>query len=175
MAPSRAEGSTTAGVPLAPRRRSVLTRGIATAALATFVLAGATGLFGERTAVVRAVDAEGRSLAVTFAPVARGGLDVPWRVELEDPRGLPDQVVLAVDPTYFEIFESQRFFPEPAQEARDGDTWQLTFDTTGATSLVVSYDAYVQPRFTGGRRGAVAVVDESRPPLAVHFRTALMP
>ena len=175
MAPSRAEGSTTAGVPLAPRRRSVVVRGIATAALAAFVLAGATGLFGERVAVVRADDGEGRSLAVTYAPVVRGGLDVPWRVELEDPRGLPDEVVLAVDPAYFQMFESQRFYPEPAEEARDGETWQLTFDTTGGTSLVVEFDAYVQPRFTGGRTGSVTVVDDSRPQLAVHFSTALMP
>lgn len=150
-------------------------RATATALLAVFVLLALAGLFGERTSVARADDGAGRSLQVTYAPVARGGLDVPWRVEVHDPAGLPAQLDLAIDPDYFAMFESQRFFPEPESESRDAEHWLMTFDTGGATSFVVEYDAYIQPRFDGGRAGSVEVVDPERDPLVVRFRTALMP
>lgn len=175
MEPSRAEGPTTAGLARAPRRTTVVLRGTATALLAAFVLLAAAGLFGERTSVARAVDSAGRTLEVTYAPISRGGLDTPWRVEVTDPAGLPAKLDLAVDPHYFTMFETQRFFPEPESEQRDAERWLMTFATGGATSFVVEYDAYIQPRFDGGRAGSVEVVDPGREPLVVHFRTALMP
>ena len=171
---SRADSSTTASVAHAPRRSAVVARTITTSLLAVVVLLGAFGLLGERSSVVSASDGE-RELSLTYPPVARSGMNVPWRIELLDPTGLPSQVELEIDAAYLELFEHQRFYPEPAEEHRVGDTLVMTFDTGGETSLVVSHDAYVQPRYSAARSGSVALVDPDRTPLTVRFRTVVLP
>lgn len=174
MVPSRAEGSTTAGIRAGPRKVALVARGVTTALLAGFVLAGLLGLLGDRSRVASAHDGPA-SLSVKFAPLARGGTNVPWQVELHDPRGLPPQVDLVLDARYFEIFEHQRFYPEPAAERRDGDNLVMTFDTGQATSLVVAHDSYVQPRYSFERLGSVALLTDGVPTLTVPFRTVVLP
>jgi len=174
VAPSRAEDSTTAGIAHATPRRSVVVRGTVTALLAVFVVVGLLGLLGDRTAVVRADDG-GRELAVTYAPVARNGTGVVWRIELSDPTGLPPEVQLAIDSRYLQIFDHQRFYPEPTEETRDGDTLLLTFTTEGQHSLVLEHDAYVAPRYSAARNGSVSLMEAGHRTLTVGFRTVLVP
>lgn len=174
MALSRAEDSTTAGIAHGSSRRSIVLRSTATAALAAFLLVGLLGFLGDRTAVVGAHDGL-RSLSVTYAPVARNGTGVPWLVKLSDPAGLPREVQLALDARYFELFEHQRFYPEPAEETRDGDTLLLTFATEGQTTFVLEHDAYLAPRYTASRPGSVSLVQDGEQTLTVSFRTVLVP
>lgn len=138
------------------------------------VLVGALGLLGERSSVVSASDGA-LELSLTYPPVVRSGMDVPWQIEVRDPAGLPSQIDLEIDAAYLELFEHQRFYPEPAEEHRAGDVLVMTFDTGGEPSLVVTHDAYVQPRYSAARSGSVTVVGPDHPPLSVQFRTVVLP
>lgn len=146
------------------------------AALALVVLAGVTGLLGARSVTSQAEGA-GWDLRLTHAAVARAGLDVPWEVRVTRAGGLPSQVTLAVTGSYLDIYETQGFTPEPAETARDGDTLFLTFDSPPAgDTLVVAYDAYIQPSSQRGADGTLAVLDaDDRPVVDLEFRTVLLP
>lgn len=140
------------------------------------VLAGLCGLLGARSAT-SSTRGGAWELALTHAATARAGLDVPWQVTARHAGGLPDQVTLAVTGSYFDVFETQGFTPEPAESSRDGETLFLTFDTPpSGDTLVVAYDAYIQPSSQVGAGGTVAVLDaDDRPLASLAFNTALLP
>ena len=142
--------------------------------LLLFVLAGLLGLLGVRTGTARS-EIAGWSVAVEHAAVARSGLDVPWQVTVTHPGGFGDELTLAVTGDYFEIFESQGFDPEPADETRDGGTLYLTFQAPPGDTFVLAYDAYVQPSAQLGRDGSVAVLVDGERVAATDFRTRLLP
>ncbi|WP_299445947.1 hypothetical protein [uncultured Phycicoccus sp.] len=144
------------------------------ALLVAFVLAGTTGLLGVRTTTISAAE-DGWEISVEHATIARAGLDVPWTVTLTHDAGFDGDVTLAVTGDYFDIYESQGFNPEPSDETRDGDTRFLTFSPPAGRTLVVSYDAYIQPSAQLGRSGTVAVVVDGRRLAPVGFRTVLLP
>ncbi|MDQ2624526.1 MAG: hypothetical protein M3Y20_05135 [Actinomycetota bacterium] len=170
----QADEPTTATVAEAPRRSAIVARAVTTSLLALFVLAGLFGLLGERSSLVSAADGS-RELALTYPAVVRAGMNAPWQIELRDPAGLPQQVDLEIDASYFDLYEHQRFYPEPAEESRHGDIHVMTFDTGGETSLVITHDAYVQPRYSASRSGSITYATPGQPSLAVQFRTVVLP
>ena len=82
---------------------------------------------------------------------------------------------LAVTADYFDIYETQGFFPEPDSQTRDGRTLYLTFTAPPGDTLVVSYDAYIQPSSQVGRDGTLAVREDGRDVASVDFATWLAP
>jgi hypothetical protein len=156
-------------------RVSVWTRRAVLSLLLVFVLAGAASLLGVRT-TERSASESGWKLAVKHAAVARAGLDVPWQVTVTHAGGFHGTVQLAVTGRYFDIFETQGFHPEPSDESRDGDTLYLSFKPPDSgDTMVVAYDAYIQPASQAGRRGSVSVVDGGQRVATVDFRTRLLP
>lgn len=149
-------------------RRGVL------ALVTALVLAGAGGFLGVRTAV-RSTSAGGWELSLRYASTARAGLDVPWEVTVRRPGGLPDEVVLAVTGSYLDIYESQGFSPEPTDATRDGRLLYLTFAAPPGDTLVVAYDAYIQPSSQTGRDGTLSVIEDGAPVATVEFSTRLLP
>ena len=118
---------------------------------------------------------DGWSLSLEYAAIARAGLDVPWAVTVTRDAGFDGDVTLAVTGDYFDIYETQGFNPEPSDETRDGTTRFLTFAAPAGTTLVVSYDAYIQPSAQLGRSGTVSIVEDGRHLAPVTFRTVLLP
>ena len=155
-------------------RVAIWTRRAFLLALLCFVLAGVAGLLGVRTTTSEASEA-GWTLSLRHAAVARPGLDVPWEVTVTREGGFDDDVVLAVTGDYFDIFETQGFNPEPSDDTRDRTTRYLTFTKPPGDTLVVSYDAYIQPASQIGRSGTLSVVDGGKRVASVDFRTFLMP
>ena len=102
--------------------------------LLVVVLAGVTGRLGVRTATASA-DSADYDLDVTYAAVARAGLDVPWQVTVTSRAGFQEEITLAVTGDYFDIYETQGFTPEPSASTRDADTLYLTFDAPEGTEL----------------------------------------
>lgn len=152
-------------------RRSVLV------GLAAVVAAGATGLLGLRTST-RTLRGEGFTVTLRYPRVARSGLDVTWqvRVEADEPFAAGTSVELAVTATYFELFETQGFYPEPASESRDGRWRYLEFTPrTGSTELVVDFDTYVQPAAQIGREAALRVLVDAEQVAELAFTTTLLP
>ena len=76
---------------------------------------------------------------------------------------------------YFNIFETQGFHPEPADETRDAHTLYLTFTAPPGDTFVVDFDAYIQPSSQRGRSARVSVMEGDTPVVSVDIDTRLLP
>lgn len=139
------------------------------------LLAGLVGFLGVHASSA-STSTNGYRLTVQYARVARAGLDVPFQVEVVHPGGFPTQITLAITASYFSMFESQGFWPQPSSTLRDGDLVYLTFDPPKGDTFVFDYDAYIQPSSQIGRSATVTVMGGALQPLAsVHVDTTLLP
>lgn len=127
-------------------------------AVLLLVGAGLGGLLGVRTEATTRTG-QGYTLRLDYPASGRSGLDARWQVRVEHPDGFEDKLTLAVTGDYFDIFETQGFFPEPSETTRDGETLYLTFDSPEGTTFLLDYDAYIQPASQQGRSAHLAVVD----------------
>ncbi len=143
-------------------------------ALLVLVLAGLGGFLGVRT-VTESTEEGGYALSLHYATTARAGNDVPWEVTVTHAGGFGKDLTLAVTGDYFDIYETQGFTPEPTEETRDADTLYLTFAAPPGDTLVVSYDAYIQPSSQVGRDGTLSVVENGAAVASVTFDTVLLP
>jgi hypothetical protein len=144
------------------------------AALLVVVLLGATGLLGDTTQTTR-VSGDGIDLTLTWATSSRAGMDVPWEVSVHRAGGFTGDITLAVTGSYFDIYETQGWRPDPSDSTREGDTLYLTFSKPPGDTLVAAYDAYIQPSSQVGRSGHLAVLDRGREAVSLDFRTILLP
>lgn len=142
--------------------------------LTVLVGLGLAGYLGVRVEVTRAEEA-GYELELRHASIARAGIDVPWEVTLRSEDGFGPEVQLAVTGDYFAIYETQGFMPEPTEVTRDDDLLLLTFAAPPGDTLVVAYDAYIQPASQVGRGGTLSVVAEGQRLAELAFRTRLLP
>jgi hypothetical protein len=146
-------------------------------ALVIVVGVAASGWLGVRTGTVSA-SGDGFRLTVVYATVARAGLDVPLRVQVDrlDGSDFDDDVTLEINARYLSIFETQGFQPDPDQSAAVGDAIRKTFTQppTGP-SFVLNYDAYIQPASQIGTDGQVSIVVDDAPVVTVQFHTTLLP
>ncbi len=134
------------------------------------------GVLGVRTDTVTSTSG-GYTLSLDYPATGRAGLDVRWRVHVRHPGGFDKELTLAVTGDYFDIFETQGFFPEPSAQVRDGDTLYLTFDAPAGERFVLDYDAYIQPASQRGHEGHLAVVTgtDGAELVSVDYRTRLVP
>lgn len=154
--------------------RPTLVRRVLVALLTAIVVAGAAGLFGVRSSEATA-SADGWTVSVTYASVARAGLDVPWQVVVRREGGFTGPVVVAVTADYFDIYEEQGLDPAPATETADGERLYWTFEPPPGDELTVDFDAYIQPASQLGASGEVAVLEGGAEVVTVPFRTWLVP
>jgi hypothetical protein len=144
-------------------------------ALVVLLVAALAGFVGVRTATARGSE-DGWSVSLDYPSVARAGLDVTFAATVRHDGGFGDVVTLALSGDYLDVYEQQGWHPEPSAERRDADTLYLTFDAPAeGDTLVVSYDAYVQPSAQRGRDGTLAVLTDGREVAVVPFRTRLLP
>jgi hypothetical protein len=154
--------------------RPTLVRRLLVALLTAVVVAGGAGLFGVRSSEATA-SAGGWTVTVTYASVARAGLDVPWQVSVGREGGFTGPITVAVTADYFDIYEEQGLDPAPTTETADGERLYWTFDPPPGTKLTIDFDAYIQPASQLGASGEVAVLEGGAPVVTVPFRTWLVP
>lgn len=151
------------------------TRRIAVAVLSLLLITAATGWLGVRSRT-EVAGKDGYRLAVTYAVVARAGLDVPLTLRVHEPQQIDHDVVIGITAGYFRIFETQGFFPEPSDVTSDGDTIWMTFSPPpSGRDLVIDYDAYIQPSSQRGATAVVTLVTGGISRAAVPIGTALVP
>ena len=150
-------------------------RRLSIALLSLLLLAAGLGLLGVRSTTVQD-SGGGWTLRLEHAAVARAGLDVPFTATVTHEGGFGDEVTLAVTGEYFDLYETQGFNPVPSETSRDGELFYLTFDAPpDGDTMVVTYDAYIQPAAQRGDDGTVSVIDQGLPVVSVDFETGLWP
>jgi hypothetical protein len=155
--------------------RPTLVRRLLVGLLTVIVVAGAVGLFGVRSSEARASNA-GWTVSVTYAAVARAGLDVPWKVTVRRDGGFAGPITLAVSADYFDIYEEQGLDPQPTAESSDGTYLYWTFDPPPVgDQLAVDFDAYIQPSSQLGSSGEVSVLVGNERVATTEFHTWLVP
>jgi hypothetical protein len=155
-------------------RTASFRRGFLTVLFLT-VAAGLLGLLGVRTSTTSATAKEWR-LELAYASVARAGLDVPFTATVTREGGLGERVTLGLTGTYLDLFETQGFNPEPDSTSRDGETLYLTFEAPPAgDTMVVTYDAYIQPSAQSGADGVLSVTKDGAAVASVEFSTRILP
>lgn len=155
--------------------RPVWHRRLGVAGLALIVLAGSLGFLGVHSRTV-SNSADGYTLTVTYAGIARSGLDVPLKIELVSDKRLDSEIEIAVSAVYFDIFETQGFHPDPSGTSSDGKYIYFTFDPPpDGRTFVVDYDAYIQPSSQRGEDARIALIIDDKPAVSVDISTFLLP
>ena len=161
---------------LAQVRRARNGRRVALALLVVFVLCGAAGVFGTRTAE-RSASGGGFDVTVTYPATTRPGHAVKYEVEVRRVggfRGEPIRMRFAAD--YFDLFDENGFTPDPEAASTDRDYDYFEFLPPTGEVFRVSVDTRVEPAVQRGRSGEVSVLDgSSRPAVTVTYRTRVWP
>jgi hypothetical protein len=144
--------------------------------LALLVVAALGGFLGVHTSTASATS-DGWTISLRYPRMARAGLDVTWQATVRHPGGLGKEVTLAITGDYLNIFETQGFHPDPAEQTRNGSTLFLTFTAPPGDTFVVDFDTYVQPASQAGSAATVSVVDSDTLArlTSVHIATHLAP
>ncbi|MEJ7628270.1 MAG: hypothetical protein WKF54_01625 [Nocardioidaceae bacterium] len=142
-------------------------------------IGGATGLLGGHTSTA-AETRDGYRLTLSYPGTARPGLDTFWELTVEHPGGFNGPITIAVTGTYFDLFETQGFYPTPSDSTRD-DTYvymEFTPPPHGDT-FTMMYDAYIQPYVAPtnllAQDATVALVNHDKRVVTVDFATWMFP
>jgi hypothetical protein len=120
--------------------------------------------------------ADGIDLAVTYGEVSRPALATPFDIEVHQEGGFDGPIRIAVDQEYLRMWDENGLVPAPSAETVMGPwvVWEL--DPPIGDTLLVSYDARIEPAAQEGRGGAVAVLDaDDQVIVRVDFETRLWP
>ncbi|HET8614470.1 MAG TPA: hypothetical protein VFL94_03015 [Actinomycetales bacterium] len=156
-------------------KRARYGRRLAIVALWLVVVAGAVGLLGVHARTV-STSSDGMHASLTYAGIARAGWDVPWHLVLTKDGGFSDgSITVAVSRSFFDIYETQGFHPSPDSETSDARYVYLEFAPPPGDTLVIDYDAYIQPTAQIGRRSDLKVITDGQERLSLDWHTFLFP
>lgn len=150
-------------------------RRVAIVALWLIVIAGGVGVFGVHSRTVSA-SRGGVEASLTYAGIARAGWDVPWHLVISKEGGFgTGSVTVAVSRSFFDIYETQGFHPSPDSETSDAGYVYLEFAPPPGDTLVIDYDAYIQPTAQVGRTSDLKVITDGVERVSVRWHTFLFP
>lgn len=156
-------------------RRARNLRRAGAALLVLFVLAGAVGVFGTRTATTRA-EGGGYQVTVTYPTHSRPGHAVRFKVLVHSEKGFSDPIRIRMSATYFELFDENAFDPDADAQTMDATYSYLDYKPPTGKDFLVSSDTRIEPSRQRGERGEVSVLDsEGNPVVTARFRTRIWP
>jgi hypothetical protein len=144
------------------------------AVLFIVVLAASVGLLGGHTSTATA-SGDGYRMTLQYPRIERAGIDTLWELKVVHPGGFPGPVTVAVTGSYFDLFETQGFYPTPSATTRDGTNVYMTFTKPPGDTFVVMFDAYIQPYSVFGKKATVSVMRNGNPVASIHYHTWLVP
>lgn len=156
-------------------RRARGYRRLGIGALALFVLAGLSNLLGVRTGAV-SVAAAGYHLSVEYETVTRPGLASEWIVEVRREGGFDGPVTLVTDATYFDRFDFNQLYPEPASVLPRGEEVLYVFEGIQGEVLRVAFDGRASPTFVFAlAHGSTGLEVGGREIARVDYTTVVVP
>jgi hypothetical protein len=114
--------------------------------LGVVVLAGLFNLLGVRHEIVTA-EGGGYGLSIEYARVTRPGLASSWVTTVTHPGGFDEPITIVTRAAYFDRFDFNQFYPEPAATASRGDRLLMTFEDIEGDRFVVRFDGRATPTF----------------------------
>jgi hypothetical protein len=162
-------------VPLGELSRARRYRRIGLVALGIVVSAGLLNLLGVRRDVASA-EGDGYRLAVRYTSVTRPGLASTWEVEVRHQGGFDGPITLTTNADYFDRFDFNQFYPEPASTASRGEVVLLTFEGMEGERFVVRFDGRATPTFAFDLAEASTGLEiDGRQVARVDYTTVVMP
>jgi len=156
-------------------RRARNLRRVGMAILVLFVLTGALGFFGTRTATATGAGG-GYVVEVTYPKVSRPGHAVKYQVQVTRRGGFAGPIHMRFSSDYFDMFDENSFTPDPDSTTATAAYDIYAFEPPPGDSFVVASDTRVEPARQRGEKGEVSVLDDSgRPVVTVHYRTRIFP
>jgi hypothetical protein len=152
-------------------RRSGLLAGLA---FGLIVLVALSGLLGVRTRTTSTELADGTTVAVHYGWITRPGLATPWSVTVRRPGGFDGPIIVRSTRAYFDMFDENGLTPDPTSATQDGETVIWEFDPPPGDTLVVSFDARIEPAKQWGR-DATTEVEVAGVSGAVTYHTWVLP
>jgi hypothetical protein len=142
-------------------------------------IAGAVGILGGHTSTAVSTR-NGYHLKLSYPGTARPGLDAFWELQVTHPGGFRGQITIAVTGAYFDLFETQGFYPTPSATTRDDEFVYMTFTAPPkGDTFKVMYDAYIQPYIEPnhllGQTATVSLMNHGHIADSIHFTTWLLP
>lgn len=160
------------------RLMSWLTFAVLFAVMASAVVDAIDGVdvWGVDDERLTAVSSSGAELSVRYPTVTRAALASPFEVVVERPGGFDNDVEIAIDVDYLELWDLNGIHPSPAGERSDGDRIIWTFDAPDGDRFLVSYDARIEPGAQlEERSGAVSFLEPGEPELTIRISTKVRP
>ncbi len=148
---------------------------LALVVLGAVVEAAGTPVYGVHSRHVTAAD-DGWELDVRYGDRSRPALATPFDIEVTRAGGFDGPVTVAVTSEYLALWDENGLDPAPSSETADALRTLWTFDPPDGDTLVVSFDARIEPGAQNGERGRVAVLDDDGgEAVAVEFETVVLP
>ena len=136
---------------------------------------GSVAILGVDGSTVDA-SSSGVDLTVTYAEVSRPALATPFDIEVHRAGGFDEPVRVAVDQEYLRMWDENGLVPAPSAETVMGPWVVWEFDPPIGDTLLVTYDARIEPAAQEGRSGRVAVLDgDDAAIVQVDFTTRVLP
>lgn len=131
---------------------------------------------------VTATAPDGTTLEVRYPSVSRPALASPFAITVHRDGGFGDEpVTVTVDTAYLTMWDLNGVFPSPSEETADDRAVRWTFDPPPGDTLVITYEARIEPAAQTAHAGHVAVLTDADATgagselVAVDIRTRLRP
>jgi hypothetical protein len=169
------QSDTLSGVPNIERgERATWARRAFITVLCLVVVAASIGALGGHTSTATG-SGGGYRMTLDYPGVERAGIDTFWELTVVHPGGFSGPVTVAVTGDYFDLFETQGFYPTPSATTRDAKNMYMTFTKPAGDTLKVMFDAYIQPYSVFGKKATVSVVKNGVPLASISYHTWLIP
>lgn len=142
--------------------------------IVVIVLGALLGVAGLRTSSASGTNGA-IDVVVTYAEVTRPGISTPFRIEVTSTTGepLPAQLTIEIGDDYLSMFDENGVDPAPDFEYFDGEALAWTYEVDDETTLVVDFDARLQPNIHRGRDASVTVSGPDSEPVVIRFHTTV--
>ncbi len=150
-------------------------RRVATTVLAIFVGIGLTGLLGIQTETRHYRFEDGTVVSIDFPRIARPGLAVTWRLRINSPSEITEEIHVAISPRYLDSFDHNLFTPDASSIKRSIDATTFIFDPPESDSFEMSIDMRLEPGFQWKQDADVSVAFGNERNADFHYTTWVMP
>ena len=143
-------------------------------ALVLFLLIGASGFLGPKTATATA-SRSGYTVVVTYPAVTRPGLPIRWEYTIRHPGGFDGPVSLATTFDYLHLFDLTNIEPEATSATSTGGEIVYRFEPPAGDELRVSMDATGESGFHEVPSTTTRVIVNGSTVVSVTFSTRVVP